>query len=128
MEPILLNHIPLQYQEYGLLFYATSYISNGSLAIVAETTTGEPYATVSINLEDWGIEPKGGQIVLNHNLSEDFSNFFRKHFCQEATPIQYGYATSYIVKLKPEYIQKIKDSRWIKNRTTYLDRMEREEN
>lgn len=129
MQPILLNQTPLQYQEYGLLFYATSYISNGSLAIIAETTTGEPYASVSINLEEWGFTPEEGQIVLNHDLTTEFVQFFCNHFCkEEKTPIQYGFATSYIVNLKPEYIKKIEEARVHKDRTTYLDRMEREEN
>lgn len=126
---ILLNNTPLEYYGDGLLFYATTYMSNHSLAIVAETIQGEPYASVSINLEEWGFAPEEGQIVLNHDLTTEFVQFFCKHFCkEEKTPIRYGFANSYIVNLKPEYIKKITEARLHKDRTTYLDRMEREEN
>ena len=128
MKPILLNESPLNYHGEGLLFYASHYVSNGALAIFAETIQEEPYATISINLEDWGFKTEKGQIVLNHDLPSEFVQFFCKHFCkEEKSYIRYGFATSFIVELKPEYTKKIKEAQVHKDRTTYLDRMEREE-
>ena len=75
-----LTDTPLYYNGYNLLFYKTKYFDD-SLAIVCETTEGEPYAKVSLNLSDYGYNIEENEIFLNHKLSRDFKELFCEKFC-----------------------------------------------
>lgn len=125
MEPILLNEVPLNYHGEGLLFYAATYTANGALAIFAETIQGEPYTVVTVNIEDCELEK--GQIVMSHDLTQEFALLFVQHFCERfVRPVRTGYVEVPIVELKDEIVNKITNANIVKDRTTYLDRMERE--
>lgn len=39
-------------EEYNLTFKETTYANNGTLAVLAITDEGEPYATVTVNIQD----------------------------------------------------------------------------
>lgn len=103
-EPLLLNEYD---EQYLLNFYATQYICDESLAIVCETEECEPYATITVNLTDYGVKLTGGEVALNHDLSYELRMLVLNEFAESWTPIKYGMATSQLIHLKQKYIEKI---------------------
>lgn len=103
-EPFLLNKYD---EQYLLNFYATKYTCDGSLAIVCETVHGEPYATITVNLVDYGVKSTVCEIALNHDLSYELRTLVLNEFAKSWTPIKYGMANSQLIHLKQKYLDKI---------------------
>lgn len=109
MQPILLTQI--HYEDVYLDIYASQYQSNSSLAIVAVNAENqEPYATVSINLQDYDIPyDKQKEFVFSHDISKKLRDIIHEAICEEEyRPVTYGFANSIIVKLNEECSGKIR--------------------
>lgn len=101
MQPVKMNDKPIKYKGEGLTFYETTYVADGTRAVICETVGGMPYATVSINLGDYAIPMADNEIALNHDLSAALKELFVQHFgTGKRRPVRYGYAESEIVELK----------------------------
>lgn len=101
MEIVKMNDRPIPYNGEGLTFYETAYVADGTRAVVCETSDGMPYATVSINLGDHGIQVADNEIAINHDLPAELKELFVEHFgTGKRRPVVYGYAVSEIVELR----------------------------
>lgn len=103
-EPFLLNEYD---EQYLLNFYATEYTYDNSLALVCETTQREPYATITVNLTDYGIKLPVGEVALNHDLSYELRMLVINEFADKMESVKYGMANSQLIHLKQKYIDKI---------------------
>lgn len=96
-----MNEDPIRFNGYNLDFYETTYAFDDTKAIICEADGGMPYATVTINLGDWGIPMATDEVALNHDLSPEFKEMFVREFgTGNRRPVAYGYAVSEIVQLK----------------------------
>lgn len=109
---IRLNKEPIEFKEDRLIFYACRYYSNNTLAIVCSTINGEPYADISINLEDYGYSFGNYWLNLNHSLTSDLKELVIKELVNEDTiiPISYGFSNSIAFRLKDKYVKIIEDN------------------
>lgn len=81
MEPKIMNKTPIKHDGYELTFYLTTYAADGSTAVICEDEDGMPFATVSLNLGDYGYFTEKDEIFLNHDLPRDFKEMFCDAFC-----------------------------------------------
>lgn len=100
----------VKFNDYDLLFAATRY-TDGNLAIICETTIGEPYATVSVNLSDYGKSTDDTGFYLSHSLTHDFRNLVIDLFAEETKRTSYGYVKDGLyIKMKDYIIKQIKEN------------------
>ena len=89
------------------MFYITSTYRYGGTAVEAYTDEGEPYATCSINLSDYGIIPEPGQIIIpTYQFSEELNEKFIFDLAEEViATVPFGPydAKGVLIRLKPEY-------------------------
>lgn len=107
---IRLNKKSIKVDGDKIVFLATTYCNDNSLAIICETTGGEYYDDITVNLSGYGKVPEDGWIFINHNIinTELLDKFLNKFCTSEQVPITYGFARSLAVKLNDETIEKIK--------------------
>jgi hypothetical protein len=70
--------------------YRSSYRNNGNLAVLLETYEGEPWATLTVNLPDYGKLPEDYAFVDTNNCPWA-EEFIRKYKLGEPTG-QYGHS------------------------------------
>lgn len=103
----------LFYDGYNLTFELQKYW-DGTTAVLANSNDGygERYATMSLNLSEYGYYPYENQIYFNHDLSRDLKEAFCEEFCEEPTlscceEIKFGpYDTkTQKVTIRPEFLK-----------------------
>ena len=89
-----------------LVYYKGQY-QNGTTAIEAvEAATGEPYATVSVNLEGYGMLPKDENhiFVPTYNFSKEFLETLMEDLIKKVVrEVPIGYGSGLEVELKDNW-------------------------
>lgn len=88
-------------------FYSDRYISDGSPAIMAMTEDGEMWGMITVNLSEYRMRPHHGWIFLNHDCIPYKDAIIRMIGTGETLPIEYGFANSIAIKLKPEIAERL---------------------
>ena len=99
-------------EEFGTLVFETAKYCSGQLAITAYSTTEGPWATITVNLEDYGMVPTAGCIFVDqdlYNMPEYYSIIKEALSFKGAKeiPIEYGFANSVMLELQPDIVAKI---------------------
>ena len=98
-----------KYLGYRMGFVISKYQSNNSIAISIvcindDNTDGELYGTLTVNLEEYGIENDTKEIAIHHDYMEypqkEILDNFLEMYGLNYVKIEYGFAQSIMVRLR----------------------------
>lgn len=87
-------------------YYRGKYVADKSTAITCTTDDGEPYATLSICLADYGMTPLSENQIFVPTYKmcdEDYEMFKRDLFKRELMEVQFGYGKGMLVELRDDW-------------------------
>lgn len=113
MQPIKLNDEIIELFGERLNVFAAKYIDNDSLALIVQTDTQEPYATLTVNVEHAVLDkyefiPHHDCDTLFMGLLMEASDLFDQSFAPQV--IEYGWVMAMTAALSKSSILKLENA------------------
>ena len=88
-----------------MIYYRGKYMADNSTAIQAYTDDGEPYATCTVCLAEYGMTPPSEDYVFvpTYKLFGFYEQFKKDLVESEIQPVQIGFGQGLMVKMKPNW-------------------------